>query len=54
MDSIDYFDKRDSRNKGKKELDAEWSNLKKVRTGLKKDKKEQKPVVFQEPEKKID
>ena len=30
MDSTDYFDKRDSKSKGKKGLGAEWNNLKKV------------------------
>ena len=30
MDSINYFNKRDVNKKGKKRLDSEWKDLKKV------------------------
>ena len=33
MDSIDYFDKRNSKTKEKKSLEAEWNELKKVQAG---------------------
>ena len=53
MDSIDYFDKRNSKSKWKKDLGAEWSDLKKVRTGQKPKSKPENTANTPSPKQKI-
>ena len=53
MDSIDYFDKRNSKSKGKKDFGVEWSDLKKVRTGQKPKNKPENTVSNPSPKEKI-
>ena len=51
MDSIDFFDKREPREKGGKKLGSEWEGLKKEMTKPKKDKTNKKPDVLSAPDK---